>query len=359
MDYLAHSPDHSLFAWAEDTNSAEKYTIRIKDIATGEIYPDGPESAFGAFAFSPDSQWLFWTWRDENSRPARLYRRPARGGKDVLVYAEPDPGMFMDLKLSASGRYVLIRSWGLITTEMRFIDGAAPEAAPTLVAPRREGVDYDIEHWRDRFVIRTNEDGAEDFKLMWAPVDRPHRGDWQPWVPHRPGHYITELRAFAETFVWLERIEGNVHLIAAKEDGTQREPIAFAEAAYKITVAPCEYAGNAIRLIYESPRLSRQWLSCDLATGRRETIASEIVPAVNAPDRYVLERRYATMADGATVPITILYRKGIKLDGTAPLLLTGYGSYGVTYDRRREGRAAAKANPLSRANRSSPPHWSS
>lgn len=328
----AHSPDQRLFAWAEDTTGAEKFTIQVKDIATGALAPAPPESAYGDFAFSPDSQWLFWTWRDPDSRPARIYRRPARGGADVLVYQEPDHGFLTGVTLSPSRRYLFIRSWNDVTSEVRFIPGDAPEAAPVVVAPRVAGVDYDVVDWRDRFVIRTNADGAEDFKLMWAPLDRPHPETWQAWIAWRPGHYITEVHPFAASLAWIERIEGNGHVMAIDPGGAPREPIRFDEAAYAITVQPSEYAGDTIRLTYESPVTPRRWLACDLAGGGRSLLASEASAAMPAAGRYVLKRMHATAADGALVPITVLHAAATKLDGSAPLLLTGYGAYGISYE---------------------------
>ncbi|HET8613190.1 MAG TPA: hypothetical protein VFL92_10530, partial [Sphingomonas sp.] len=227
-----HSPDQRLFAWAEDVTGAEKFAIRVKDLETGEILPGGPESAFGDFAFSPDSRWLFWTWRDASSRPARIYRRPARGGPDALVHEEADPGFLMEVTLSASRRFVFIRCWNDVTSEMRFLAADALDRPPVLIEPRETGVIYEAADWGPDFVIRTNADGAEDFKLMRASPARPGRAHWRPWIPYRPGRFITETHPFARHFVWIERIEGNPHIMAAAEDGAPREPIAFAEAAY-------------------------------------------------------------------------------------------------------------------------------
>ena len=328
VKHPVHSPDHRLFAWAEDFTGAEKFGIRVKDIATGEILQDGPESAYGDFAFSPDSKWLFWTWRDPNSRPARLYRRPARGGPDTLVYEEANHGFAMEVTPSASGRFLFLRSRNDVTSEVRVIDGAAPEAPPVLVAPRERGVEYAVEHWRDRFIIRTNVDGAEDFKLMWAPLDRPQRAAWRPWVAHRRGRYITELHPYADILAWLERVEGNLHVMVAGADGVPREPIKFAEAAYQIAVQPSDYASNMMQLTFESPRSPPQWLRCDLRTSARQALT----PAPIDPSRYVLKRLHARAPDGAMVPVTVLHAAGTRINGSAPLLLTGYGAYGYSYE---------------------------
>jgi oligopeptidase B len=326
-----HSPDHRLFAWAEDTMGTEKFVIRVNDLATGAILPDGPTDAFGDFCFSADSQYLFWVWRDPNSRPARLYRRRARGGSDELVYEERDPGFLMEVRPSASGDYLFVRSWNDVTSDVRIIDAHKPLVAPVVVAPRTAGVDYSIEHWRDRFVMRTNSGRADDYKLLWSPVTAP-QGPWESWVPNRPGRTVTQMYPRAGVFSWLERVEGNLKIIAAGEDGVPREPIQFSEAAYKLAVQPTEYARDELLITIESPRLPPQWISCDLHSGRETVLASEGAPGRSRADAYVLKRLHARAADGAMVPITVLHSSQTRLDGNAPLLLTGYGAYGYSYE---------------------------
>ncbi|MGN6376204.1 MAG: S9 family peptidase [Sphingomonas sp.] len=331
VENATHSPDQRLFAWAEDTSGSEKYTIQVKDIATGALMPDPPTSAYGGFVFSPDSQWLFWVWRDASSRPARLYRRLARGGADTLVYEEKDPAFLMEVLLSASRQFIFIRCWNDVTSDVRVIDGTAPTVPPVLVAPRRAGTIYDLAHWQGDFVIRTNADGAEDFKLMRTPIAHPQPAHWQPWIPHRRGHFITETHPFARHFTWIERIAGNLHVMAAGDDGTPREPVAFDEAAYEIEVQPSEYAGDTLRLTYQSPRTPERWLACDLATGQRQVLTAQQVPGGYNVDDYVVKRLHAVASDGVKVPITVFHARSIPLDGTAPLMLTGYGAYGYSF----------------------------
>lgn len=326
-----HSPDHRLFVWAEDISGTEKFVIRVKDLATGEILPGGPVDAFGDFAFSADSRLIFWVWRDPNSRPARLYRRPARGGSDTLIYEEHDPGFLMEIAPSASGDYLFLRSFNDVTGEVRIIDARKPLAEAILVAPRATGVDYSLEHWRERFMIRTNTDGAKDYKLMWASVQSPS-GPWHAWVAHRSGHTITSLYPRAGSFSWLERIEGNLHILAAGDDGVPREPVRFGEAAYKLTVEPTQYAQDSLLVTLESPRTPPQWIECNLMAGTQRVLASQSVPGAPGPHAYVLKRVHAKAGDGAMVPITLLYSSHTRLDGSAPLLLTGYGAYGYSYE---------------------------
>ncbi len=322
-----HSPDHGLFAWAEDSSGSEKFTIFVKDLATGTIVT-GPSDAFGDFAFSADGRFLFWVWRDPNSRPRRLYRRLARGGPDILVYEEHDPGFLMEVAASASRDWLFLRSFNDVTSEVRIIDAHRPEIAPLEVAPRRTGVDYAIEHWRDRFVMRTNADGAEDYRLAWTPVTSP-AGPWRPWVPNRAGHTITELHPRAGDFTWLERVEGNLRIMVCGVDGVPREPVHFDEAAYVLAVQPSDYRDNALWITIESPRLPPRWERCDLTTG-----AQQLLSTTQPEGSYVLKRIHARAADGAMIPITVLYAAGTRIDGSAPQLLTGYGAYGYSYETK-------------------------
>ncbi|MFA5599251.1 MAG: S9 family peptidase, partial [Phenylobacterium sp.] len=168
-----HSPDHALYAWAADEQGSEYYTIRIADVASGKVLPAVIESAYGDFTFSPDSRWLFWIWRDENARPSKVFRRPARGGEDVLVYEEKDEGMFLGVGTTADDSHVLIHVGNQETTELWLVPAADPCAAPVCAEPRRVGVKYELDHWSDRWVIRTNDDGAVDFKLCVSTAEVP------------------------------------------------------------------------------------------------------------------------------------------------------------------------------------------
>lgn len=329
----AHSPDHGLFAWAEDVTGAEKYQILLRDLASGVLI-EGPREAYGDFAFSADGQWLFWTWRDAASRPAKVYRRLARGGPDTLVYEEKDPGFLLHVGASNSGRWLFLRSWNDVTSEVRLVDAHAPQTAPTLVEPRTPGHLYSLEHWRGRFVILTNADGAEDFKLMTAPEADPGRAKWREWRAHQPGRTIIDMRAFADAFLRVERVEGNPTLVfttAEEADGADM-PVTFDEAAYVLALQPSPYDGRAVTVTYESPRRPKAWLSLDLASGARTTLAEPPLTAALGAEHYELKRLHARAADGAEVPITVLHRKGLALDGRAPLMLTGYGAYGYSYE---------------------------
>ena len=325
-----HSPDHALFAYAADDQGSEYYRIHVKDLATGEVLPSSAESATGDFCFSPCAQWLFWIWRDENGRPAKVFRRPARGGEDVLIYQEPDDGFFVHLGVTASRAYVVIGSGDHETSECRLIPAFDIVAEPRLVEPRTPGLRYSVEHWDSRLVILTNADGAVDYKLVHADPTDPGRAGWEAFVPHRPGHFITGLVATRDWLVRLERVEALNRIVVRPRDGGGEHAIAFDEEAYGLSLeGGYEFETSTLRFVYQSPTTPRQWFDYDMATGERLLRKTQTVPSGHDPPAYVARRLQATAPDGVRVPVTVLMRKDTPLDGSAPLLLYGYGAYGL------------------------------
>ncbi len=324
----SHSPDHQLYAWAADEQGSEYYAIRVKDLATGATLDHVIDSAYGAFTFSPDSQWIFWIWRDENARPSKVYRRPARGGDDVLVYEEADEGMFLGVGAASDHSHILIHVGNQETTEILIIPASDPTATPVIAEPRREGVKYDLDHWTDRWVIRTNDDGAVDFKLAQSTAAVPVKATWQDFVPHQAGHYITGFAAFAGHLARLERVNACDRIVIMARGGESHE-IAFDEEAYALSLeGGYEYETATTRFVYQSPTTPRQWFDYDMETRARTLRKTQEIPSGHDPARYVARRLYATASDGAEVPVTVLMLKDTPLDGSAPLLLYGYGSYG-------------------------------
>jgi len=328
----SHSPDHSLYAWAADEQGSEYYEIRVKDLASGTEIGSPVQSAYGDFTFSPDSQWLFWIWRDENARPSKIFRRPARGGDDVLIYEEADEGMFLGVGAASDDSHILIHVGNQETTEILLIPATDPTAAPVVAEPRQVGVKYSLDHWTDRWVIRTNADGAVDFKLSTSRAAIPAKATWSDWVAHKPGRYITGFAAFAGHLVRAERVDALDRLVVTARDGAEHE-VAFEEEAYALHLeGGYEYDTTLARFVYQSPTTPRQTYDYDLATRARTLRKTQEVPSGHDPSRYEARRLYATASDGAQVPITVLRLKDTPLDGSAPLLLYGYGSYGMAMD---------------------------
>jgi oligopeptidase B len=329
VDAAHHSPDHSLYAWAEDDQGSEYHVIKVRDLATGEILPEGPISASGSFAFSPDSQWLYWVWRDPNARPARVYRRPARGGDDVVIYEEADEGMFLGVGVTADDSHILIEASNQETSEIWIIPSVTPEATPAVAQPREDGLRYDLDHWSDRWVIRTNADGAVDFALMTSFAPVPDRGTWRSWIPYKAGRLIAGAAPYKDFLIRLERENALDKLVVMSRDGRERA-IDFEEEAYALNLSGgYEYDTPLTRFIYQSPATPRQWVDYDMASGDRTVRKVQEVPSGHDPAAYEVRRLYAKAPDGAEVPITVLMKRGTPLDGSAPLLLYGYGAYGI------------------------------
>ncbi len=333
----SHSPDHTLYAWAADEQGSEYYQIRVKDLESGEELGTPIESAYGSLTFSPDSQWLFWIWRDENARPSKVFRRPARpgkgwGGDDVLIYEEADEGMFLGLGVTSDDSHIVIGAGNQETSEAWLIPASDPTAAPVVAEPRQVGVKYNLDHWTDRWVIHTNADGAVDFKLAVSEAAIPAKSTWRDWIAHTPGRYITGFATYAGHLVRAERVNALDRIVAIDRAGAEHE-IAFDEAAYALDLeSTYEYATTLTRFVYQSPTTPRQTYDYDLATRERTLRKTQEIPSGHDPARYVARRLYAKAADGADVPITVLMAKDTPLDGSAPLLLYGYGAYGIAME---------------------------
>ncbi|MGZ8362634.1 MAG: S9 family peptidase [Caulobacteraceae bacterium] len=328
----AHSPDHALYAWSVDEQGSEVCRIFVKDLATGAVLPDPVESATGDFAWSACSRFLYWVWRDEEGRPARVLRRPARGGAsdDVVVYEEPDSGFFLHVHRTVSDAYVVIGTGNHDTSEVWLIPSAEPEAQPRVFSPREPGVLYDIEHWDGRFVVRTNRGGAVDFQLMWADEADTGANGWREWIAHQPGRFITGMAAFRDHFVRLERVDASNRIVVTAREGLAEHTVGFDEEAYALSIEPgFEFASTTLRFVYQSPTTPRQWWDYDMATHQRLLRKTQEIPSGHDPAAYVARRLAATAADGAEVPVTVLMKRDTPLDGSAPLLLYGYGSYGI------------------------------
>ncbi|WP_339872049.1 S9 family peptidase [uncultured Brevundimonas sp.] len=324
-----HSPDHTLFAYAEDAQGSEVHQIYIRDLATGDLLPDPIGSATGDFTFSPDSQWIFWTNRNDNGRPDKIFRRPVRGGDSTLVYEEADEGMFISVGRTSDDAFVVISIANQETSETRLIPGATPTAAPAVLESRHTGRLYDADHWGDRWVIRTNADDSIDFKIVEAPTATPGKAHWTDLVAHTPGRYIEGV-ALVKAFIGRqERADANTTIVIRDRAGTEHQ-IAVDEPAYALSLrGASEFDTTVMRYGYSSPSTPNSTYDYDLATRDRTLRKVQEVPSGHDPADYVVERLNAPAADGALVPVTIVRRRSTPVDGSAPLLLYGYGSYGI------------------------------
>ena len=328
---VSHSPDHRLIAYAVDRLGSEYFTIGIRDVATGEEHPETIENADETGAvWAADSSAFFYVERDDNQRPkrVRLHRLGTDPAEDPVIYEEPDDAFFLSVYKSQSGEYIFISSDSQTTSEARFIRADAYETAPVLIAQRDNGVEYYPEHHGEDLFILTNEGGAIDFKIVTAPVSGPGRDNWREWTAHEAGNQIVTFTPYKDYLVRLERKNALPRIVIATYDGEERE-VSFDESAYALSVnSGYEYDTDLFRFTYESPSTPEQTFDYDMSSGERTLLKMQEVPSGHDPSLYVVERIEAEGAGGARVPVTVLRLKSTPVDGSAPALLYGYGSYG-------------------------------
>jgi oligopeptidase B len=329
---VAHSPDHKLIAYAVDTKGSEFYTVQIIETETGGMIDDRIVDNNGSFEWASDSRTLLYVWLDDEHRPRKAFRHEVGyAGQDALIYEQPDPGYFLGLNATQDRRFLLLSVHDHETAEVSLIDAENPSAAPRLVSQRETEHDYSVEHHGDRLIILTNSDGAEDYRIVEAPADNPGRGHWREIEPHRPGRLILEIVAFKDYLVRLEREDGLPRIVIRRfADGTEHE-IAFAEEAYALGISPgYEFDTRTLRFTYSSMTTPAQVIDYDMEARERILRKAQEIPSGHDPANYLTRRVMAPAKDGETVPVSLLYRKGTPLDGSAPLLLYGYGAYGMS-----------------------------
>ncbi|PSC04545.1 S9 family peptidase [Alsobacter soli] len=326
-----HTDDHRRLAWSSDDTGSEFYTIRVRDAATLQDAADVIEGATGEVVWDADGRSFLYVRLDDNHRPRRVYRHvlgedPAT---DALIYEETAEGWFVHLGRSRSGRFAFIEVSDHETTEVRFLERADLTAAPRLIAPRQTELRYEVDHQGDRFVILTNADGAEDFKVVAAPIVAPGRENWTDLVPHRPGIMILDVAPFRDFLVRMEREDAKPRIVVRDAAGAEHA-IAFDEEAYALWLsAGYEYDTSAIRFVYSSLTTPAETYDYDMASRARTLVKRQEVPSGHDPKAYVTRRLFAAAPDGEQVPISILHRADLRLDGSAPCLLYGYGAYGI------------------------------
>ncbi|MEZ5994773.1 MAG: S9 family peptidase [Hyphomonadaceae bacterium] len=327
-----HSPDHALLAYAVDEQGSEIYTVYVKDLASGETLSGPVSNCTGDFCWSPDSRFLFWTYRDDNGRPAKVYRCPARGGADTLVYDEPDDGFFLSVGVTESRAFIYIHAGHHASSETHLIPAETPDAAPVVFHPREEDMLYTPTHWDGRWHILTNADGAVDFKVMTCETGATGRAHWRELLPHQEGRYLMELSATKDYLVRTERANALPRIVIRHRDGGEHA-IEMAEEAYNIEIAGgYEYDTPIQRYIYNSPTTPPRWFDYDMGARTQTLRKAQEVPSGHNPADYVAQRLFAAAPDGKRVPITVLMKRGAVLDGSAPLFLYGYGAYGISMD---------------------------
>ena len=330
---ISMSPDHQLAAWSFDGNGSEFYELRVRDPATGQDIGDALQNTAGDAAWAADGKSYFYTLQDENHRPLKTYRHVlgTEQSDDVLVHEEKDTGMFTGVGKTNSEKFIVIDIHDHDTSELWIIDAERPGDAPRLVTPRVPGIEYDLEHWSDRFIIKTNIGGAEDYKIVTAPIDDPSPGKWIDLIPHRPGIFLAGFIVLKNWLIRLERENALPRIVVRDMNTAEEHAIAFDEEAYSLGFGEMrEYDTDILRFTYSSMTTPAQVFDYNMRDRSRVLRKMQEVPSGHDPKAYVTRRLLAPAHDGETVPVTLLYARSTPLDGSAPLWLYGYGSYGIS-----------------------------
>ena len=345
---LAVSPDNTLISFGVDTVSRRKYTLHFKDLRTGEILPDAIPVTTGSAAWAADNRTVFYTKIDDTTLRAHKVCRHVLGtppASDPLVYEEADETFSAYAYTSKSKKYVFIASGSTLSTEYRFLDAAKPAGTFKIFQPRERDLEYQIDHFQDKFYILTNL-GAKNFRLMTAALDKTAKEDWVEMIPHREDVLLEGFEIFQGSLALQERAKGLTRIRIMPWDKSAEHYLDFGEETYsaRIAVNP-EFDTEWLRYAYSSLTTPPSAYDYNMVTKEKKLLKQEeVLGGFNAED-YQAERHYATARDGVEVPISLVYRKGLVKNGKSPLLLYGYGSYGATTDA---GFSSARLSLLDR-----------
>ncbi|MFM7085293.1 MAG: S9 family peptidase [Hyphomicrobium sp.] len=330
---VAHSPNHDLIAFSIDDQGSELFTIRIRNILTGHELNDKIENTRGEIVWGNDSHSLYYIRVDTHHRPKSVWRHilGTASDKDELIYEEKDDGFYISLSKTQSRRYILINAHDHETTEFRYLDANDVQAKPQIILERLAGHEYDVEHHGDFFIITTNSENAEDFRIIKTPILKTSKENWSEILPHKIGRLIIDVSVTLKHLIRLERENGLPRIVVREFATGSESPIEFPEEAYALgLINGYEYETNTIRFTYSSMTTPAETYDYDMVSKTRVLKKRQEIPTGHNTNDYVTRRLFALATDGEEIPVSILYKKGTSLDGTAPLLLYGYGAYGIS-----------------------------
>jgi oligopeptidase B len=332
---LELSHDHNLLAFGVDTVGRRIYTIRVKNLATGEMLTDNIPDVTPNITWANDNQTFFYTRQDPTTlRAYQIYRHRLGSdpSEDVLIYEEPDETYNCGVEKTKSEKYIFIACEQTLANEYRFIDADKPMSEFRVLQKRKRGHEYSVDHYGDHFYIRTN-DQAKNFRLMKTPVDRTTMDHWTEVIGPRDDVFLQGFEIFRDYLVVTERREGLRELRVMPWDGSEEYYLDFGEPAYlAFPVDNYDFNTPVLRYHYESMTTPDSVFDYDMATREKTLLKEDEVLGGFDKANYVSERVYATARDGERIPVSIVYRKGIERDGDNPLLLYAYGSYGYSRD---------------------------
>ena len=331
----AVSAGQDLLAYAVDTQGRRIHTAYLKNLATGEMLPDVLSNVTENLVWANDNKTLFYAKQDETTlRQYQIYRHVlgADPAQDQLVYQEDDETFVAYVFKTKSKRFLMIVSAQTNSQEYRYLEADQPFGEFRVFLARRREHEYHVDHFEDRFIVRTNE-GAKNFRLMATPVDRPEREHWQELVGHRDDVYLGDFELFRDHLVLEERARGLTQIRIIPWSGGADHDLAFAEPAYRANLnVNLQFDTATVRFEYTSMKTPPSIYDYDMTARQKTLLKQEEVLGGFDPDNYVTERLYAPAPDGTPIPLSLLYRRDTSRSGDNPLLLYGYGSYGASID---------------------------
>src|SRR5918992_992742 len=331
----ALSADQNLMAYAVDTHGRRIFTVYIKNLLTGELLPDAIPDVTENLTWAHDNRTLFYAKQDlKTLRAYQIYRHVlgTDAASDQLVFEEADETYVAYIYKTKSKKFLMVVSASTLSQEYRYLEADNPFGEFKIFLPRQREHEYSIDHYGDRFLIRSN-DQAKNFRLMATPVDKIGKEHWREIVPNRPDVYLGDFEIFADYLVLEERSRGLTHIRVMPWSGGEGYYLPFDEPAYRANVGVNpEFDTTVLRYEYTSMKTPLSIYDYNMVTHERTLLKQEEILGGFDSNNYVAERLHATAPDGAEIPISLVYRKGVKRDGQNPLLLYGYGSYGASVD---------------------------
>jgi oligopeptidase B len=334
LGFVEASPDQNLLTYAADFTGAELFELRFRDLTTGAELEDVLQDVYYGAAWASDNQTFFYVKADAAMRPYQVWRHRlgTPSSDDVLVLQEDDERFELSVEPTKSERYIIFSSSSQVTAECSFVDADAPESKPAMIEPRRQGIEYSVDHQEDRFLILTN-DGARNFRLMAAPVSDPGRKSWIDVVPERQSVRLNFVDVHKSHVVLGERSDGLQQLEVLDTGTGAMHVVEQPEAAY--TAFPGSspvYESDVMRFFYTSLTAPFSAIDYDMRTRERRLVKEQPVRGGYDRNDYVTERLWATAPDGVKVPISLVRKRDVELDGENPALLYGYGAYEASND---------------------------
>jgi oligopeptidase B len=338
------SDDNTLMAFGVDTVSRRQYTIHVKNLLTGEILPDALPGTSGYAAWAADNKTLFYTRNNPATLLSEKIMRHELGNPaadDVMVYYEKDASNYIGVGRGKSDKYLFIYSYATLSSEIQYLDAGTPKAAFKVFQPRMKEVLYSIEDVEGKFLIVTNLE-AKNFRLMECPMDQTAKDSWKEVIAHRSDVLLEGIEVFKNHLVITERKNGLIQLRIRDQQSGDEHYLDFGEPAYLAYVGKnADYNSQALRYGYTSLTTPNSTYDYDMKSQEKKLMKQQPVLGGYRQEDYVTERLYAPGNDGVQIPISLVYKKGFQKNGSAPLLLEAYGSYGSSYD------AAFSSNNLS------------